>query len=149
MLLVEPCGTSKMFEYAHWGDVWLERVGFGIGIEMGDSHSNHSIRGSLISISISGWNGNSSIYIELNSYSPLWIQIFIPILILISVTNQILWRIWLFRFRFQVILISIPILIPIANQKSLDFFVRARWLAQTYAITSSPKKSAIPILKYV
>ena len=42
-----------------------------IGIEMDDSHSNRLIGRSPVPIP--GWNENSSIYIELNLYSSLWI----------------------------------------------------------------------------
>ena len=85
---------------------------------MGDSHSNRLVGRSPIpiSISISEWNRNGSIYIELNPYSSLWIQFFISIPI--PVTNQILWRIWPFRFRFQAIPISILILVLVTNQTS-------------------------------
>ena len=94
-----------------WGE-WRSEIGIG----MDDSHSNHLVGRSLILISIPGRNKNGSIYIEFNLYSPLWIQIFIPISI--PITNQTFWRIWSFRFRFrfQAIPISIPISISITNQ---------------------------------
>ena len=95
-----------------WVFGW-EKCGSEIKIGMGDSHSNRLIGRSPIPISIPLWNRNGSIYIKLNSYSPLWIQIFISILISIPVTNQTLQRIWLFRFWFQAIPILIPILISI------------------------------------
>ena len=67
---------------------------------------------SPIPIPILGWNGNGPIYLKLNPYSHLRIQIFI--LIPILVTNQTLRGIRPFGFRFQSILIPIPI--SIANQ---------------------------------
>ena len=87
---------------------------------MDDSHSNRLVGRSPIPISIPEWNENGSTYIELNPYSLPWIQFFIPIpipiLIPIPMMNQTLWRIWPFWFRFQIILIFIPILIPVVNQ---------------------------------
>ena len=91
---------------------WLGEWRFGMKIRMGDFHSSCLVRESL-PILIPGWNRNDLIYLKLNPYSPLWIQIFIPIPI--PVTNQMLRRIWPFRFRFRfhAIPISIPISIPI------------------------------------
>ena len=58
---------------------------------MNDSYSNRSVEESPIPILILESNRNGPIYIELNPYSLLWIQIFIPILI--PLTNQVLQRI--------------------------------------------------------
>ena len=46
-----------VFGWGEWGSE--------IEIEMGDSHSNRLVRRSPISIPISGWYGNGSIYIKL------------------------------------------------------------------------------------
>ena len=55
-----------------------------------DFHSNYLVGKSSIPIPILRWNGNGLMYIELNPYSPLWIQIsiLIPISISISSTDQ-------------------------------------------------------------
>ena len=63
--------NKKVFGWEEWGSE----------IGMGDFHFNCLVGKSPIPILIAGWNENGSIYIELNPYSPLHIQIFIPILI--------------------------------------------------------------------
>ena len=100
--------TKGVFGWREWRS--------GIGIKISDSHSNSLVGRSPILIPISRWNRNGSIYIGLNPYSSLWIQIFILISISIPITNQTLRRIWSFRFRFQAIPIFIPILILVVIQ---------------------------------
>ena len=94
--------------------------------EIDDFHFNCLVGRSSIPILTPGGNKNGLIYLQLNPSSPLCIQILIPISIsiLIPVMNQMVQRIWSFRFLFQSILISISITnqtLPWSNRMEVAF----------------------------
>ena len=60
---------QRMFGWREW------RSGIKIRKGTSDSHSNHLVGKSPIPIPISGWNGNGTIYIELNPYFSLYSNI--------------------------------------------------------------------------